>query len=196
MSCTVQNTLYVNNYTGQNVYLTPIMSAKDETGSPIYDSSGNLSIAKMGSSILCKPNPNSQNPNIISNFYPTYDGFTAKSSDGKYFLTVGRQYSTSPNHTLDLTDGICMISWASFCIKKDDGTYYCTSSDGTEFTGMESNFVSGSGYNGTTFAMSSSEKYYGDSGMRWILIIIVILVIIAAIVAAYFGYKKYKSSSG
>jgi hypothetical protein len=183
----------VNNYTGQNVLLTPIMSAKDDSGNVVYNTDGSLQIALMGEPVTCKPNPGSQSPIIIKEFYPTYDGFTAKTSDGKYFLTVGRYYSSSPNQHMTISSGTCMTSWAVLCLKKDDGTFTCITSDGTELTDMESGFAAGTQYNGANFTMSSTEKYYGSSGISWLWIIIILVVIVAAIVAAYFGYKKYKS---
>lgn len=191
------NSLIIANFTGQPIYVTMILAKKDSDCNPMYDSNGYLLIDKKSSSKKCGLTTTTSgaesDPTVISGWYPTYDGFTAQTEDGKYSITVGRNYSSSPNHHLAINDGNCMNAWATLCIKRDDGTFSCVNSQSSEFSGMESGFANGSQYTGNTFTMSSTERYYGSSGISWIRILVILLLVVAVIAAIVFGYRKYKS---
>lgn len=182
-SCVNNNALQIDNYTGQPLKLVMVKVSRDADGYPISDANGVFSFDLISKEYSVPQSTGTQDGQytVINSFLPTYDGFSAITSDGKNTVTVGLDYAAAPTKPIsfNINTADCSNVWVSIC--SYDGTNYkCLSGDGTEFKGYESDFPGNMDAQLNNNAIvSPGGIYYGpNSSMHWIIILIILIIII------------------
>lgn len=184
--CVSYNTLYVCNYTGQNLKVALVKTKRDSDGSSVL-SDGKYKVEKIGSTITVRPAKSIDDAVIISGWGGEggYDGYTARTEDGKYFITGAlSSASPGPNSFVYNQGPTCYNAWVHLGYK-DGSTSYLKFADGSDVP---------DDYMGSSFFMTPDGEYHRFVTSH-IVMMFVILIFLAVIVIAggVFYYKKYHS---
>jgi hypothetical protein len=178
--CRAKDTLYVVNYTTQNVNLRFVKIKRNDDG-PAKDESGNYVISAASDVKVVTPSANDGDGlTKLSGWGPGtskgYDGYSAQTADGVYSVTA----SLTDDFDYDQGDP-CFTAYAYLCF--DDGTgRKCYSSNGSGMEGFDSKPMTKGGQYVTSVSHSKKK-------MLLLLLFIVIIVILAG--GGYYYYRHH-----
>ena len=95
------NALSVKNFTGQNIKLTLIKTTLADDGEAAYGADGSLTISKLGPTYVIPPQLDPSRWTMLGDWYPTYNGYTAQTSDGLYSMSGAMRSGTSIPGAMD-----------------------------------------------------------------------------------------------